>query len=267
MLEQIKNIYGIKATPFTKIIAAADLFESSCILEACARFEVALESEEVSVLTGAPGTGKSCIIRKLKSLVDETKYRVLYIAGEFKKPGEIIKHLLHLMNEPVPFHASRALREFKKKVQHAYTTQNLKTVVIVDEAQDLPIETLSELKSILNYEMDSQNYLFLLLCGQPELKEKLNIATLASLKRRVRINLTTVPLSLLETINYIRHQMRIVGVERQLFSDEAVVAIFEYSKGSISKINSLSFMALIKAAAEKREIIDPGLIESVRLQA
>jgi len=266
MITKIQNLYGMTKMPFTKEIASNQMFVSNTMKEAVSRLHVAIQSEEGVMLCGTAGTGKSCILRKFTQEVDDTKYRVLYASGEFKNTGEIVKHLLFLMNESIPFHSSRAIRHFKNIVSQSNKIQGVKPIVIIDEAQELPDAALAGLKSIINYDMDSNTYLCLVLCGQPELKMKLRSSRLASLERRIRIKHSMVPLSLEETPQYIKHQIKAAGVDNQIFSDSAMSAVFDFSRGVISTINLLCYMALIKAGSEGKEIIDQCDIEVVRTQ-
>jgi general secretion pathway protein A len=111
--------------------------------------------------------------------------------------------------------------------------------------------------------MDSRNFLFLLLCGHPELEAKLRSAPLESLSRRLRIHFRTTALTLEETVKYVRHQMRQAGREAPLFSDESVARIYEHSRGLISQVNDLCFKAMLKAPIDGREIIEPTLVDSI----
>lgn len=266
MLNKILNFFGMSRMPFTKEVASSNMFVSNTMTEACSRMQVAIQSEEGVMLCGAAGTGKSCILRKLSQDIDEMKYRVLYAAGDFKNTGEIVKHLLFLMNEKVPFHGSRAIRDFKDFVSRSNRVQGVKPIVIIDEAQELSDTALAGLKNIINYDMDSNTYLCLILCGQPELRLKLQATSLSSLERRIRIKHMMQPLSLEETPQYIGHQLKSVGIEKKIFSDSAMSTVYDYSKGIISTINMLCYMSLIKAAGDGKEIIDQSDIDAVRTQ-
>ena len=149
----------------------------------------------------------------------------------------------------------------KKTVLTLNNQKGIKPVVVLDEVQELPVSTLSGLKALLNYSMDSSNYLFLLLCGQAEFKSTIQLEQLDSLHRRIRVSYSPGALSLEEIPKYIRHQMENAGVKKQIFSDEAIAKMFEYSKGNISKINRLAFNALICASSNSQEIIDTSTIE------
>jgi len=264
MLEKIKNIFGFSRMPFTKEVPTREMFLTLSMKEACARFEAAVESEDMGLLCGSAGSGKSCILRKFSSTLDENKFKSIYISGENSRIGDIVKQILFLMNEPIPFHQAKAIRNLKSAVEKINSNLSIKPVVILDEAQELPEGTLSGLKALLNYKMDSANSLFILLCGQPELQNKLRLNSLSSLKRRIRIQYNTDKLSLEETSQFIRHQLLISGREKQIISDEAVAVIFDHSKGNIAEVNRLCFSALILAGTMGKEIIDPGMIEGLR---
>ena len=134
---------------------------------------------------------------------------------------------------------------------------------MIDEIQELPTTTLVSLKNLLNYNMDSEIFLFLLLCGQNSIYEKLGYPQLESLKRRVRIRYAVRPLSLEETGQYIVHQMKVCGVERTVFSDDTKAGIYQHSKGILSEINAICFDLIIYAAAQSKEIIEPSMLEII----
>jgi len=111
--------------------------------------------------------------------------------------------------------------------------------------------------------MDSQILLFLVLCGQNSIYEKLGYPQLEALRRRVRIRYVLRALSVEETGYYISHQMKNCGVEKSVFSDDAKAGIFQHSKGILSEINAICFELLIYAAAQSKQIIEPSMLEVV----
>lgn len=264
ILEKIRSAFGMTRMPFSKEIAVSDLYAADGMRDALARLEAALENEDSALLTGPAGSGKSCVLRRFTASLDDKRYRVVYLSSESTRPGDIAKQiLLGLAHEP-PFHGTRAIRDMKRLVASSNTERGVKPVVILDEAQELPPGTLLSLKTFLNYEMDSRNYLFLLLCGQGEIEAALRTPVMESLERRIRIRCRLRPYSLDDTSKYIRHQTKTAGVARQLFSDEAVSRVFEYSRGIVSSVNHFCFNALVLAASESKEIIDPAMIEMLR---
>jgi len=260
-ITNIKNTYGLTHMPFSKEIPTNKLFVNEQMKETCARLSIALENEDVAMITGDAGSGKSCIIRKFCHDLDENKYKKVYLSGESLKLGDIAKQILQGLNITPPFHASKAIRVLKKTIITMNSQKGVKPVVILDEAQELPVSTLAGLKSFLNYSMDSSNYLFILLCGQQELENTIQLEQLSSLHRRIRIHYSPGGFTLEEISKYFKHQMKMAGVEKQIFTDDAVSKIFDLSKGNISQINRLAFNSLICASAESKEIIEPSVVD------
>ena len=133
--------------------------------------------------------------------------------------------------------------------------------MLIDAVQGLPTSTFVSLKNLLNYNMDSEILLFLILCGQNSIYAKLGYPQLEALSRRIRIRYTLRPLSVEETGHYISHQMKVCGVEQSVFSDDSKAAIFQHSKGTISEINALCFELLIYANAQSKQISKPFMLE------
>ena len=261
--DAVKNFFGLAKMPFSKLIGVSELYHSSSFQEACARLQIALENEDVVLLSGAVGSGKSNVLRYFTHGLDPNAYRCIYIAADCFKIGEIAKRALAALNVEVPFTGSQALRSLQQRIVKMNQEKAIKPLLVIDEIQELPVATLVSLKNLLNYSMDSEILLFLILCGQNSIYEKLGYPQLEALRRRIRVRYVLRPLSLEETASYISHQMRVCGVQQSVFSDDAKAAIFQHAKGSLSEINALCFELLIYAAAHSKQIIEPSMLEVV----
>lgn len=261
--DAIKNFFGLHKMPFSKLIGVNELYRSSSFQEACARMQIGLENEDVVLLSGAVGSGKSNVLRYFTHNLDTNAYRCIYIAADEFKIGEIAKRALTALNIEVPYSGASAIRKLQQTIIKLNREKALKPLLIIDEIQELPTSTLVSLKNLLNYNMDSEILLFLILCGQNSIYEKLGYPQLESLSRRIRIRYTLRPLSVEETGYYISHQMKVCGVEQSLFSDDTKAAIFQHSKGILADINALCFELLIYAAAQSKQIVEPSMLEIV----
>jgi general secretion pathway protein A len=262
-LDAVKNFFGLTKIPFSKLIGVNELYHSSSFTEACARLQIGLENEDVVLLTGAVGSGKSNVLRYFTHNLDPNAYRCIYIAADCFKIGEIAKRALFALNVEVPYTGSAALRKLQQTIIKVNQEKALKPLIIIDEVQELPTPTLISLKNLLNFGMDSEILLFLILCGQNSVYEKLGYPQLEALRRRIRIHYVLRPLSVEETGSYISHQMTVCGVQQPVFSDEAKAAIFQHAKGTLSEINALCFELLIYASAFSKQIIEPSMLEVV----
>ena len=261
--DAVKNFFGLVKMPFSKLIGVNELYRSSSFQEACARLQIGLENEDAVLLSGAVGSGKSNVLRYFTHNLDPNAYRSIYIAADSFKIGEIAKRALTALNVEVPYTGLSALRKLQQTIIKLNREKALKPLLIVDEVQELPTSTLVSLKNLLNYSMDSEILLFLILCGQSSIYEKLGYPSLEALSRRIRIRYSLRPLSVEETGYYISHQMKVCGVEQSVFSDDTKAAIFQHSKGILSDINALCFELLIYAAAQSKQIIEPSMLEVV----
>ena len=260
-LDQLKNSFGFIKIPFSKGFSVNELYISPTMKNVLSAMEIATSNEEAAVITGASGCGKTNVLRYFINQLDTNSYQCAYIAVNNCKIGEIAKRSLSALGIPAPYQAAGALRKLRDSVMEINASRSQKTILIIDEAQELTTSTLLELKSLLNYKIDSDNLLFLLLCGHTTLDDMLNMVPLESLKRRIRIRCEIKPLSLEETGAYIQHHFTISGQTRKIITDDAVALIYRQSRGNPGEINKYCFNAIIKAAALSKDIIEPSLIE------
>ena len=119
-------------------------------------------------------------------------------------------------------------------------------MLIVDEAQSLPLELLEEIRLLANIETDDQKLLSVIIAGQPELADRLNEQALRQLKQRVALRCELRPLTLHETAGYIAGRIRAAGgVGAQVFTREAVALIHERSHGIPRTISVIADNALL----------------------
>jgi type II secretory pathway predicted ATPase ExeA len=253
--------------PFSKPVATNELFETTDMKELSRCMELALAHEDIALVTGTPGSGKSSAIRYFMNRLDAHAYPVVYITAENYKIGEIAKLLLNGLSCPMPYTGYAALRSVKHEIAKMHTEKNQKPIFIIDEAQELPISTLSSIKNLVNFSMDSRSMLLVVLCGQYELITKIKMAQLESLRRRVRIQCKLQSMPLAECSRYIDHHMKRAGIERKFFSDELVAEIYQLSQGNMSNINNICFELIIHAAREKKEMIELGMLRKIVLPA
>src|SRR4030042_2121346 len=263
-VEKVKNFFGFFKMPFTHTIEVNDLYKSSSFEEAFTRLSFALETEKRSILTGDSGSGKSCVLRYFVNKRDSKSYKPIYIPVETDtKISDIAKQSLSELQMSIPFYSKTALRVLRENVIDFNNNKGIKPVLIIDEVQELEPKVLIALKTLLNFQMDSKNYLFLILSGQKSFLQHLDLFQLESLKRRIRIDYLMTPLTLSETSEYIKHELKKSGLERSIFPDDVIANIFNSTKGNIASINNLCFNSIIVAASKSKDIIDYGICQNV----
>lgn len=248
----VLNHFGLARMPFGKEIAAGDVFVTEAVTQAGAMLEFGLDTEDIMVLTGPIGCGKSLILRHTAAGIDTNRYQPIYLRGGITDTAEMFKLVLRGMKVDPPHALMRAKTAFFSAVAEA----THKPVVILDDAQDTAPEALHAIKTMTNFESDSRNRITFILVGQPELLTILSYSHFDSLRARIRLTQQLPAMTLEETCAYIDHGLSIVGRKERLFSDEAKMAIFKRTNGIARDVNTLCYQALLRAAVESKQIVD-----------
>jgi type II secretory pathway predicted ATPase ExeA len=139
-----------------------------------------------------------------------------------------------------------------------------RAVLIVDEAQNLSIEMLEEIRLLTNLETSTEKLLQIVLAGQPELEAKLNQPMLRQLRQRITLRAKTLPLTLEDTRGYLNGRLRMAGNQGdEIFSPEAIEAVHRFAKGIPRVTNIIGEHALISAFVDQRKPVTREIIEAV----
>lgn len=216
------------------------------------------------VITGDSGSGKTMLMHALQHLLDKNQIvtgRVLntqlqaldmlrYVAAEFNLPFEnqskveLIKHLESFFSR---------LREEHKRA-----------VLIIDEAQNLEETSFDELRMLNNLIKGNENLLQIVLLGTRKLNEKLYKEELADVRRRIVATYFIGRLDQTETSAYIKHRLRTSGwLGTPTFSDEALIAIFDYTDGLPAQINLLCGRLILAAEVSEFDLIESDLVHDM----
>src|SRR5271168_74342 len=137
-------------------------------------------------------------------------------------------------------------------------------VLIVDEAQNLSTDVLEEIRLLTNLETSTEKLLQIVLCGQPELEEKLKQPQLRQLRQRITLRCHTSPLTLDETFKYIAERLRIAGANGEpIFSKEAIQTVHLYSQGIPRVVNLLCEHSMINAYVDSLRPVPAHMVEEV----
>jgi len=249
---QVLSFYGLNTMPFGKEIHTSDIFKTSTLEDAQAMLELGVETEDILLLSGPVGCGKSVTVRHFMASLDINLYNPVYLQGHIKSATELYKMILKgLLIEP-PFSAPKAKSLYAKSVAE----MKKKPVIIIDDAQDMADLPLLSIKSLVNFAQDSSNRVTVLLSGQPELKDRLMFSLFAAIRQRIKLNIALRPMSLEEACRYIDHSLKICGRPAPIFSDNAKSEIFKIASGIPRIICSICFKALIQGTINKRDVID-----------
>ena len=242
--------FGLNFKPFNLVPDPKFLYLSPVHKKALTMLEYGLMSQAgFTVVTGEIGAGKTTLIRSLLKKLDD-EYLIGLINNTSESFGELMEWVLDAfdIDSDATDNAGR-YRDYVDYVieQHA---QGRKIVLIVDEAQNLSVKALEELRLLSNVNIDADIFMQLVLTGQPELSDKLNLPELEQFAQRIGVEYHLRALSYPETQKYIEHRMEIAGADHKIFTNEACAAIFCYSEGVPRRINNLADFALVYAFAD-----------------
>ena len=212
-------------------------------------------------LTGEVGTGKTTLCRLVLEQLPEN-VRVALVLNPKQTPLELLETICEELHVEVPGRR----RSLKTQIDslNAYLlqayAQNLRVVLIIDEAQELSRELLEQVRLLTNLETSTQKLLQIVLLGQPELRETLARPALRQLAQRITARYHLAPLQGSETEAYLRHRVRVAGASAFPFDDGAVRRLHALSAGVPRLLNVLGERALLAGYVHGRQRIDARLV-------
>lgn len=215
------------------------------------------------MVTGEIGTGKTTLTKYFLNKLDDTT-RVAYIFNTNITAEQFLKSVTQELEIPSSDgDKTQVLDTLNQFLIEEYASRH-KVVLIVDEAQNLSLQTLEEIRMLSNLQTDKDHLLQIVLIGQPSLRDKLRHPQLKQFSQRVTVNYHLVPLNLEETMSYIRHRLDVSQAEdTSLFTENAINAIYQCSKGIPRLINILCDASLVYGFAEELKRIDEKIVEQV----
>jgi len=214
-------------------------------------------------VTGDCGTGKTTTIRRFKDILDNTKFMVMYLADSKLTPRHFYKGLLEQLGCEAKFYRGDAKRQLHKEIELMKGIHKLQPVVIVDEAHLLDREMLEEVRFLLNFKMDAQSPMALVLVGQNELWERLKLQSYAAIRQRIDLICRLPHLDRAEVGAYIKRHLEYAGADHDIFSDNAIDEIFKFSGGAARMVNKVCTHCLLYGAQNNRRIIDDHMVKLV----
>src|SRR5690349_3132603 len=252
--------FNLKNKPFSLLPDPEFLFLSSRHAIGLSLLEYSLTGQAgFCVITGEIGSGKTTLVRAFLGRVGRD-FTVGLISNTHHALKDIAAWGLASFGQKASgTHPADTYQELMEYLIAEYGAGR-QCILIVDEAQNLSIEVLEELRLLSNINSGKDLLLQVVLVGQPELLEKLRRPELSQFAQRIAVSHHLTPLPYAETRSYIEHRVKIAGADRPLFTELAMGAVQYFSGGIPRLINSICDMALVYGFADEQPVIGEELV-------
>ncbi|HUI41175.1 MAG TPA: AAA family ATPase [Terriglobia bacterium] len=260
-----KKFFGLRENPFNVNPDPRYLFLTEHTEEALASLTYGIQNRRGFVLlSGEVGTGKTTLVNKLLDWVHNQSFSTAFLFNPRLSVAEFFDFMMADFGIPCESNQkSQVLMRLNHWLLERYKNGET-AVLIVDEAQDLSLRLLEEIRLLTNLETSTEKLLQIVLSGQPELEEKLRQPELRQLRQRITLRCKTYPLTLAETGGYIDRRLGIAGANGQpTFTPEAVELIHRYSRGIPRVVNLLCEHSLIGAFVDQIRPVPATIVDTV----
>lgn len=256
--------FGFSERPFSLSPDPDFLFWSKAHLRARTVLEYGLATRApLTVVSGEVGTGKTTLIQELLRKVDEG-VSVGLISNARGDRGDLLRWVLGAFDLEVDGNADYVdlFQKFQDFVVEQYAVGQ-HVVLIVDEAQNLGVETLEELRMLTNINSGKDELLQIILVGQSELRDLIRRPSLRQFAQRVTSTYHLEALDVKTTAAYVRHRLKHVGGSGQEITEDAITLIHEESAGIPRMINKICDLALVYASSAEQTAVDRNTVQEL----
>lgn len=255
--------FGLQDHPFRVTPDARYLYLGTAHARAMAYMEYTVwNRDSFVVITGEIGSGKTTLIQKLLSALDDRVVVARIYHTQLDEIEFLQAFLVDLGLEPFGLSKVQMLGRLNEFFLDQYAAGK-RIVLIVDESQNLSRRVLEEIRLLSGLETYQEKILNVILVGQPELNELLDAPGMEQLVQRVRLRFHIRPFDAMETRAYVEHRLGVAGAKRQdIFTSDAYDPLYRYTGGTPRLINSLCDTALICAYADGLKQVDGTVVRT-----
>lgn len=254
------SYYGLEFNPFDKTIETKNTFETEDFKILKNRLNYIKENKTMALITGNPGMGKTFAIRSFLNELNKNLYKVIYLCMSTITTFEFYKQLCYELGIEPPNKKIDMFKEIQQQILTLSRDKKINLIIVLDEAQYLKTEILNDLKILLNFDLDSKNYVSLILVGQPILNSILRRNIFEALNQRITVSYNMIGINKEELKEYINSRISIAHGNNGIFNEQSIEAIFNACSGSLRVANNIITKSLIIGKNKESQTIDSNII-------
>ena len=256
----IRSLYGLKYNPFLPDVPPESLFAIPGTQRFALRVQSLATQGGFALITGDPGLGKSKTLQQIAHRLEQIPDLTV---GVMQRPqsklGDFYRELGELFNVSLtPANRYGGFKALRNRWKNHCQSTLLRPVLLIDEAQQVSADCLTELRLLQSHHFDSQNLLFTILCGDNRLPERFRSAELLPLGSRIGPRLVLLPLSPEQLHDYLKFALDQAG-NAQLMTDELIHTLAAHAANNLRVLNQMAAELLAAAAEQNLPRIDASL--------
>jgi putative secretion ATPase (PEP-CTERM system associated) len=258
------DLYGLSAQPFQLTPDARFWFDSRTHKKAMAYLGYGLaQGEGFITVTGEIGAGKSTLVQHLLATIDRARLNAISLVSTQVDGDDMLRLVAQGLGIPADGAKAQLLDAVEAKLVEE-ARRGRRTLLVVDEAQNLSVSALEELRMLSNFTSQGHALIQIFLLGQPEFRDKLADGALEQLRQRVIATHHLAPMEANEVEPYLVHRLTVAGwTGRPGFAQGAFAALYRHSGGIPRRLNQLATRLLLHAGMEQLETIGGDAVEAV----
>ncbi|WP_040552308.1 ExeA family protein [Rheinheimera nanhaiensis] len=259
-----EKYYGFRDRPFQLTPSPHLFYASKLHKRALAYLQYGLsQGEGFIVITGDVGTGKTTIANQLLAQLNQDEIIAKQIVTSKLEPDDLIRMIASSFNLVVTEHNKASYLDAIYSYLKRLHAQHRRALLLVDEAQNLPLAAIEELRMLSNFQLNGKPLLQSFLLGQNELNAIIQAPNMEQFRQRIIASSNLSAFAEEDTKAYIQYRLQQAGGQSSLLSDQCYPLIQRYSRGIPRKINTVMDRILLFGYLEEQPVIDADAVQMV----
>jgi len=250
--------YGLEFNPFLKN-SKEILYSGSEYKEALFRLDYLASVKGFGLLTGAPGRGKTTVVRNWSAKLNPSLFKVIYTSLSTVTVNDFYRNLAFSLGAQAAYRKTENFHAIQGEITRLVLDKKKTPVIIIDEANYVSNGILNDLKILFNFEMDSRDRAVILLVGLPQINNTLRLSNHEPLRQRVIMNYNLDGLTKEEGREYIETKLKGAGCKQPVFEAEAIEAVLNAADGTARMISKLCNASMVIGHSRSANLITPDI--------